>query len=105
MHFPSPRRLYSDADASRLDVIDNGRNHVGFINFATEVTYLGSIAHHSLTSDGNVDKRIWPASAAFGTLKSIQTNRNINLKVNDSVQRFAWAFCLTAAKFGACGKT
>jgi hypothetical protein len=50
-----------------------------------EFEYLGSIAHHSLASDEDVDKRIRSASAAFGALKSILTNKDIDLKVKESV--------------------
>jgi hypothetical protein len=55
---------------SRLDVLDGTGNALGFIEFATEFKYLGSIAHHSLTSDADVDKRIRSASAAFGALEN-----------------------------------
>jgi hypothetical protein len=74
IYFPPPRRLYSDADTSRLDVLDYLGNHVGFIDLTTEFKFLGSIVHHSLTSDADVDKRIRSASAAFGALKNILTN-------------------------------
>jgi hypothetical protein len=37
MYFPPPRRLYSDADTSRLDVLDYLGNLVGFIDFTTEI--------------------------------------------------------------------
>jgi hypothetical protein len=57
-HFSPPRRLYSDADTSRLDVLDYLGNPFGFIDFTTELKYLGSIVHHSLTSDSKVDKRV-----------------------------------------------
>jgi hypothetical protein len=58
MYFPPPRRPYSDADASRLGVLDNLGNPVGFIDFTTEFKYLGSIVHNSLTSDADVDKSV-----------------------------------------------
>jgi hypothetical protein len=64
-YFPPPRRLYSDADTSRLVVVDYFGNPVGFIDFTTEFKYFGSIGHHSLTSDADVDKRIRSTSAAF----------------------------------------
>jgi hypothetical protein len=35
MYFPPPRRLYSDGDFSRLDVLDRLGNPVGFIDFTT----------------------------------------------------------------------
>jgi hypothetical protein len=53
MYFPSPNRLYSDADTSRLGILDNLGNHVGFIDFTTELKYLGSIVHHFLTSNAD----------------------------------------------------
>jgi hypothetical protein len=68
MHFPPPRRLYSHADISRLDALYYPGNPVGFIDFTTEIKYLASIEHHSLTSDVDADKRIMPASAALGLL-------------------------------------
>jgi hypothetical protein len=43
MFFPPPRRSYSEADTSRLDVLDGTGNAIGFIDFATEFKYLGSI--------------------------------------------------------------
>jgi hypothetical protein len=55
IYFPPPRWLYSDADTSRLDVFDYLGNPFGFIDFTTEFRYLGSIAHHSLTPDADVD--------------------------------------------------
>jgi hypothetical protein len=55
-YFLPPRRLYSRTDTSRLDVLDYLGNPVDFIDFTTEFKYLGSIAHHSLTSNEDVDK-------------------------------------------------
>jgi hypothetical protein len=81
MYFPPSRRLYSHADTSRLDALDYLGNPVGFIDFTTEFKYLGSIVHHSLTSDESVNKCIRPASAAFGALKNILTYKDIDLKV------------------------
>jgi hypothetical protein len=51
IYFPPPRRPYSEADASRLGVLDGTGNAIGFIDFTTEFKYLGLIVHHSLTSD------------------------------------------------------
>jgi hypothetical protein len=84
IYFPLPRRLYSDADTTRLDVLDYLWNPVGFIDLTTESKYLDSIVHHSLTSDADVDKRIRSAPAAFGALKNILTNNDIDLKVKGS---------------------
>jgi hypothetical protein len=70
MFFPPSRRSYSEANTLRLDVLDGTGNAIGFIDFTTEIKYLASIVHHSLTSDADVDKRIRSASAAFGALKT-----------------------------------
>jgi hypothetical protein len=60
------------------------------IDFKTEFKYLGSIAHHSLTSDADADKRIKSASAAFGAFKHILTYKDIDVKVKGSAYvRFA----------------
>jgi hypothetical protein len=42
MYFPQPRWLYSDADTSRLDVLDFLGNPVGFIDFVMKFKHLGS---------------------------------------------------------------
>jgi hypothetical protein len=39
--FPPPRRSYSEANTSRLDVLDDTGNAIGFIDFATKFKYLG----------------------------------------------------------------
>ena len=57
---------YSAADTSRFNIVDEVGLPVGFVDFTTEFKYLGSILHHSLTSDADVDKRIKSATAAFG---------------------------------------
>jgi hypothetical protein len=98
MFFPPPRRLYSDADTSGLGVVDYLSNAVGSIDFTTEFKYLGSFVHHSLTSDADVDKRIRSASAAFGALKNIPTNKDIILKVKGSVYE---ALCLSILLYGS----
>jgi hypothetical protein len=81
MYVPPSRRLYADADTSRLDVLDDVGNPVGFIDFATQLKYLDSTFHHSLISDADVAKRIKSASAAFGAFRNILTNTHIDLKV------------------------
>jgi hypothetical protein len=50
-----------------------------------EDNYLGSIVHHSLALDADVDKRNKPASVAFGPLKNILTNKDINFKVKGRI--------------------
>ena len=47
---------------------------LGFVTFVLEFKYLGSLVHHSLTSDADVNKRIMAASAAFGALRSVLCN-------------------------------
>jgi hypothetical protein len=92
MFFPPPRRLYSEADTSRVGGLDSTGNAVCFIDFTTEFKYLGSIVHHFLNSDADVDKRIRSASAAFGSLENILTNKYIDLEVKESVYE---ALCLS----------
>ena len=62
-----------------------------------EFRYLGSIIHHSLTSDADVDKRIKSATAAFGALKNIYTDKHIDLKVKG---RIYVALCLSILLYG-----
>jgi hypothetical protein len=98
MFFPPPRRSYSESNTSRLDVLDNTGNAIGFIDFTTEFKYLGSIVNNSLTSDADVDKRITSASAAFGALKNILTYKDIDFKVKGSVYV---ALCLSILLYGS----
>lgn len=44
-----------------------------------KLKYLGSIRHYSLISDGNVDKRIASATAAFGALTNIFTSKYLSV--------------------------
>jgi hypothetical protein len=44
MYFTPPRRLLSDANTSRLDVLDYLESPVDFIDFTMEFKSLGSIA-------------------------------------------------------------
>jgi hypothetical protein len=60
--------------------------------------YLGSIVHHSLTSEEDVDKHIISALAAFGALKYILTNKDIDLKVKGSTYV---ALCLSILLYGS----
>jgi hypothetical protein len=79
MHFPPPRRLYSDTETLRLDVLDD-----------SDILLASSILRRN--SDTSVRssvilwphcrcKRTRPASAAFGFLKNISTNKHIDLKI------------------------
>ena len=81
MHFPPPRLGFSAADTSRIDVCDSNGDPVGFIDFTKEFKYLGSIVHNSLSSEADVDKEIKSATAAFGALKNVLTNRHLDLKL------------------------
>jgi hypothetical protein len=71
---------------------DNFGNPVCFIDFTTKFKYLGSIAHHSLTSDADIDKRIRSTSDAFGALKNILYDKDIDLKIKGSEYE---ALCLS----------
>ena len=97
MYFPSPRVEYSVADTSRFDVLVNG-SVAGIIDITQEFKYLGSIIHSSLTSEADVDRRIKSATAAFGALKNIFTNRNIDLKIKG---RIYTALCLSILLYGS----
>ena len=97
MYIPPPRVNYSAADTSRFNIVDGAGLPVGFVDFTPEFKYLGSILHHSLTSDADVDKRIKSATAAFGALKNIFNNRHIDLKVKG---RIYVALCLSILLYG-----
>jgi hypothetical protein len=73
-------------------------NAAGFLDFTTEFKHLGSIVHHSLTSDADVDERIRSTSAAFGAFKNILTNKEIDLKVKGSANV---ALCLSILLYGS----
>jgi hypothetical protein len=98
MYFPPPRVEYSAADTSRIDVCDPSGAPVGFIDFTREFKYLGSIVHYSLSSEADVDKRIKSATAAFGALKNVFTNRHLDLKLKG---RIYVALCLSILLYGS----
>jgi hypothetical protein len=98
MYFIPPKRLYCDADTSSLDVLNGTGNAIGFIDLPTDFRYLGSIVHHSLTSDAGVDECMRSATAAFGALKYIPTNKDIGLKVKGNVYV---ALCLGILLYGS----
>ena len=55
----------------------------GFIDFCEKFKYLGSMLHYSLTSsDADVDKRITSATAAFGALKNIFSEKYLSEELN-----------------------
>jgi len=98
MYFPPPRVEYSAADTSRIVVLDARGQPAGFIDFTTEFKYLGSIVHYSLSSEADVDKRIKSATAAFGALKNVFTNRHLDLKLKG---RIYVALCLSILLYGS----
>ena len=71
---------------------------LGFIDFTKEFKYLGSIVHYSLSSEADVDKRIKSATAAFGALKNVFTNRHLDLKLKG---RIYVALCLSILLYGS----
>ena len=100
---PSPPRSLPSRhplrpDTSRFNVLDVNGSVAGFIDFTQEFKYLGSIIHCSLTSEADVDRRIKSATAAFGALKNIFTNRNIDLKIKG---RIYTALCLSILLYGS----
>jgi hypothetical protein len=70
-HGPNDRGTgpYEDGDTALFKVPGPGGGDFGFAGFTKELRYLGSIAHSSLTSDADVDKRTRSAAAAFGALR------------------------------------
>ena len=84
IYFPPRRTAYEAADTSRFYV-----DGTGFINFCEKFKYLGSILHHSLTSDANnVDKRIASATAAFGAMKNIFNSKYLSEELKGEVNIF-----------------
>jgi hypothetical protein len=59
---------------------------------------MGSIVHCSLSSEADVDKRIKSATAAFGALKNVFTNRQLDLKLKG---RIYVALCLSILLYGS----
>jgi hypothetical protein len=68
-----------------VNVLDVNGSVAGFIDFTQEFKYLGSITHSSLTSEADVDRRIKSATAAFGALKNIFINKNIDFKIKGRI--------------------
>jgi hypothetical protein len=79
MYYPAPRQVHADGDQTDFDV------HDGFISFCDEFRYLGSIIHHSLTSDADVNARIIKARAAFGALQGFLSNKYLYVKCKGTV--------------------
>jgi exonuclease III len=92
MFFPKARQSYEDGDTSRFRVDGSG-----FVEFTESFKYLGSIIHYSLSADADVDKRIKSASAAFGALRSIFSNRHIDYHIKGRVYV---ALCLSLLLYG-----
>ena len=82
MFVPKSRQPHASGDTSQVVLANGG----GFIDFVQEFKYLGSLVHHSLSSDADVNMRIKSASAAFGALrKSVLSNRDAELKVKGKI--------------------
>ncbi len=96
MFFPPPRVEYSAADTTRFNVLDSSGAAAGFVDFTQELRYLGSIVHCSLSSEADVDRRIQSATAAFGALGNVFTNRQLDLKLKGGIV----ALCLSILLFG-----
>jgi len=80
MYFPPPRTAYEAADTSRFYI-----DGTGFIDFCEKFKYLGSFLHYSLTCDADVDKRIASATAVFGALKNIFTDKYLSEELRGEV--------------------
>ena len=85
MFFPPPRVEYSAADTTRFNTLDCSGVSAGFVDFTQELRYLGSIVHCPLSSEANADKRIKSATVAFGALKNVFTNRELDLKLKGRI--------------------
>jgi hypothetical protein len=91
--FPAPGENHDNGDQSNFTVAD------GFVSFTTEFKYLGSIIHHTLTSDADVDKRISQASAAFGVLRDcFFRKKDISYKIKGQIYV---ALVLTVLLYGS----
>jgi len=74
MYYPPTRLSYDDGDTTPFTVFGPNGEGLGFVSFTKEFKYLGSLVHHSLTSDADVNKRVKSAAAAFGSLRSVLCN-------------------------------
>ena len=79
VYYPPPHQAHADGDQTDFTV------HDGFISFTDEFRYLGSIIHHSLTADADVNARITKATAAFGALRGFLSNKYLNDKCKGTV--------------------
>jgi len=70
MYFPPPRTVYEAVDTPRFYI-----DGTVFVDFCEQFKYLGSIPLYSLNSDADINKRIAAATAAFGALKNIFTDK------------------------------
>jgi len=82
MYFPPPQTAYKAANTSRFYI-----DGTGFIDFREKFKYLGSILHYSLTCNADVDKRIASATAAFGALKNIFTDKYLSEELKGEIYK------------------
>jgi len=69
------------------------------VSFTIDFKYLGSIIHHTLTSDADIDIRISKAAAAFGALrKDFYSQRRLKEKTKG---RIFLCLCLSILLYGS----
>jgi hypothetical protein len=84
IYFPLPRRLYSDADTSRLEIVSHGGVLFVLSIFTTELECLGSIVNQTIlqpqkqTLRSALDQHRPP----FGLLKTFLPTRTLISKFN-----------------------
>ena len=98
MFYPPTRMAYEDGDTTPFTVFGPSGEVLGFVTFVLEFKYLGSLVHHSLTSDADVNKRIKAASAAFGALRSVLCNFALSENLRGQVYT---ALVLTILLYGS----
>jgi hypothetical protein len=79
MCFPAPGLRYSDMDTSTMEIQVGEAK--GYVSFAPETKYLGSIIHYDLGSARTIQHRIQLATAAANRLRKVLRNKHISLRV------------------------
>ena len=98
MFYPPTRMAYEDGDTTPFTVFGPSGEVLGFVTFVLELKYLGSLVHHSLTLDADVNKRNRAASAAFGALRSVLCNFALSENLRGQVYT---ALVLTILLYGS----